>query len=476
MNQITKRYFSRRSFLRSTCKAGIISIMAGLIPEVLQGMTAKGKRNKINKRCPVCRVKKELYVPSPEPGVAVSLSMYYVGNGCRREEIRGLISTSDLSDNLKRRTSDDNGHTWSDWKLIAKNYPTQGEYVLIDGPNQYGTGPYDPASGRIIKPVFQRIVKGDPKVAYAEIWKGNRLFWDHGFYQLSSDNGHTWGEARQLKYEEGPDYDPRNWGNLVFLHTNEMYIGRATILKNGTVVITASVPVPFMDEEDKNAPSIFPNNYREGCVTGAMCFIGQWDPEKKDYQWKISKPVFLPRRVSTRGLDELDIAELYNGNLLMVIRGSNSGMDPLKCPGRRWYSVSHDGGHTWSEVKDMKYDTGGSFYSPASISSTIRSTVTGKLYWIGNICDVPPEGNSPRYPLWIVEMEENIPAFKKDTLTVIDDRDPAKDAATLQLSNFSVLEDCESHKVEIYLTRFGEHGGGTDTWTADACKYILDFE
>jgi hypothetical protein len=31
----------------------------------------------------------------------------------------------------------------------------------------------------------------------------------------------------------------------------------------------------------------------------------------------------------------------------------------------------------------------------------IRDSVTGKLYWIGNICAAPPSGNSPRYPLVI---------------------------------------------------------------------------
>ena len=40
------------------------------------------------------------------------------------------------------------------------------------GENQDGTGPYDPVSKRLIKPVFQRIIKGKPEVAMSEIWKG----------------------------------------------------------------------------------------------------------------------------------------------------------------------------------------------------------------------------------------------------------------------------------------------------------------
>lgn len=206
-----------------------------------------------------------------------------------------------------------------------------------------------------------------------------------------------------------------------------------------------------------------------------MCFVGRWNSVRRDYDWKTSKPVFLPRGKSTRGLVELDLSELTDGRLLLIMRGSNTKLDPLKCPGRKWFSVSEDGGLTWSAVEDMRYDTGEQQHTPASISRTIRSSVTGRLYWMGNIPDVPPDGNSPRYPLQIVEIDEEGPSFKKDTLTMIDDRDPEKDSEHLQLSNFSLLEDRETHEMEVYLTRLGENGGGADIWTANAYKYTLVF-
>jgi len=59
-----------------------------------------------------------------------------------------------------------------------------------------------------------------------------------------------------------------DWGNQEWLKSNEMFIGNSIVLKNGTVVISATVPVPYRDEEDEKYPSIFPNNYREGCVAG----------------------------------------------------------------------------------------------------------------------------------------------------------------------------------------------------------------
>ena len=415
----------------------------------------------------ICEVEKALYVPSPQPRVATGVGMSYIGEGLRREEVRSLVRSSDWSDTVRRRTSEDNGRTWSDWELVYKQAPIQGDFTQSGGPSQRGTGPYDPISGRLIKPVFQRIVKGDPQVAMREIWSGNRLFCDHVFYQLSGDDGRTWSGAWQLKYEDGPDFDPENWGDPEYFRTNEMYIGSAAVLSNGSVVISATVPVPYRDEKDEKIPSVFPNNYREGCVAGATCFVGRWDEGRQDYNWKTSNAVFLPRRMSTRGLVELDISELINGHLLLVMRGSNTGLDPQECPGRKWFSVSEDGGLTWSPVADIRYDTGEQLYSPASISRTIRSSKTGKLYWAGNIPDVPPDGNSPRYPLQIVEIDEEEPSFRKSTVTVIDDRDPERDSEHVQLSNFSLLENRETQEMELYLTRLGERSGGADVWTAD---------
>ncbi len=467
---------SRKLFIKKSSILGATSMIgAWTIPKYLYGMTPGYHIGENGAKAPICQIKKEVYVPSPEPRVGTSVSMHYIGRNLRREETRSTIRSSDWSDTVRRRTSEDNGKNWSDWELVYKQAPTQGEFTKSGGESQRGTGPYDPVSGRLIKPVFQRIITGKPEVAMEVLWEGNRLFCDHGFYQLSDDDGRTWGKARQLKYEDGPDFDPNNWGNPAYNRTNEMYIGQAIALSNGTVVISSVVPVPYHDEEDEKYPSIFPNNYREGCVGGAICFVGKWNKEIQDYDWVKSGSIFLPRRKSTRGLDELSLTELTNGNLLMIMRGSNAELDPVKHPGRRWYSISRDGGLSWSEIKDMRYDTGEQLYSPGSIARTIRSSKTGKLYWVGNIPDVPPKGNSPRYPLQIVEIDENGPSFKKDTLTVIDDRDPKKDSEHLQLSNFSLFENRETQDIEIYLIRLGERGGGPDIWTADAYKYTLVF-
>lgn len=417
----------------------------------------------------LCKIQKEIYVAYTEPRKAPITNMSYMGLGLNREETRSYMQSSDWNEGIMKRISKDNGQTWSEWTLTPKQKQIFGDYTES---LNYGSVFFDSNSKKLIRTVFQRILKGTPQSALSATWKGKKLFWDHGFYQLSDDNGITWSQKHQLKYENGADFNVDNWGEKDFLYNNEMYIGNLIILKNGTLVISATVPVPYHDDEDEKYPSIFPNNYREGSVAGAMCFIGKWNKLERKYEWIKSNAVFLPRKISSRGLVELDISELKNGNLLLIMRGSNAGLNIIESPGRKWYSISTDGGLTWSPIKDLRYDTGEQFYSSATYHKTIRSSKTGKLYWIGNINNTPADGNYPRYPLQIVEINEDEPSLKKSTVTIIDDRS-VSEPELVQLSNFSILEDRVTKNIEIYLTRLGENGGGADIWTANSYKYTL---
>jgi hypothetical protein len=423
----------------------------------------------------ICTVEKHLLLPTPTPNTATTSTIQYIGEGLKRRERRANISSSDWTDTHRKRYSDDNGQTWSPWQIIYDKAPEQNGFVQSGGPTQDGSGPFDPISGMLVKPVFQRVIRGDPREAMSAVWSGDRRFSDHGFYQLSSDNGETWDQGHLLKYESGPDFDPEDWGNPDFFRSNEMYIGDICVHSNGTVIIAATVPVPYRDEEDEKAPIIFPNTYREGCVAGAMSFVGKWDPVLQDYNWHTSNSIFLPRKVSTRGLVELELSELKDGRLLLIMRGSNAGMDPMECPGRKWISVSKNGGLTWSKITDLRYDTGEQFYSPATFARTIRSKATGKLYCFLNINRYSPLGNGPRYPLQVAEIDEENVSLKKETVTIIDDCIPELDSANLQLSNFGLLEDRENHQVELTLTRIGERGGRKKVWDADTYRYILRF-
>ena len=60
-------------------------------------------------------------------------------------------------------------------------------------------------------------------------------------------------------------------------------------------------------------------------------------------------------------------------------------------------------------------------------------------------------------------------------MTVIDARDPEKDSEHLQLTNFGLLEDRETGKIELYMTHLGAKGPEPDTWEADTYRYMIDF-
>lgn len=112
---------TRRSFIKKSSSIGTVSILGtGLLPGFLYCKSPAAT--------PICRVKREIYVPSPKPRVGTSVSMTYIGRKLRREEVRSLMRSSDWSDTVRRRTSDDNGRTWSDWELVYKEAPTQGAF------------------------------------------------------------------------------------------------------------------------------------------------------------------------------------------------------------------------------------------------------------------------------------------------------------------------------------------------------------
>ena len=90
---------------------------------------------------PISEVKKEVYIRSPENRVTPTASISYIGEGLRREEVRTLVRSSDWSDTVRRRRSEDNGRTWSEWEAVYDKAPTQGEYTQSGGPSQGGSGP-----------------------------------------------------------------------------------------------------------------------------------------------------------------------------------------------------------------------------------------------------------------------------------------------------------------------------------------------
>lgn len=405
---------------------------------------------------PIVIVKKEIYRANEAPGRAPMASVRYIGPGLERYEVQGTEVRDDVPEQRKYRRSKDNGRTWSEFKPLP-DIPKicAGHEVLM----HRFDGAYDPASGVLIGGMLHQIQTPG--------------LWNNFTYaDISRDGGETWTQSQQLVYEPGESFDPENPLKPAYLLHNHGYPGNNVLFhSNGTVLYflcCANTP-----DDPQNATRMWKN--------GAICMIGRWDPKaangKGDYRWQPGGRMSISPELSSRGLLEPEAIELHDGSVAVVFRGSNESWDgspPIKEPGRKWYFTSKDAGRSFSELKRWCYDDGTPFYSSSSFHRTLRHSVTGKLYWLGNISATPPEGNHPRYPLIFAEIDDRTGLLKKKTLTAIDDRRPDQ-GPEIQFSNFSFFEDRESHHIEIYLTCYGEVLGG-DWRTANCYKYTLNLK
>ena len=192
--------------------------------------------------------------------------------------------------------------------------------------------------------------------------------------------------------------------------------------------------------------------------------------------WRRTGPVPCDFESTSRGLYEAALAELPGGGLVMVIRGSNAHW--LDKPGYKWLTCSNDGGETWSSVVPLPCSDGSLIESSATGSALFRSIKNSKLYWIGNLCldGRHPNGNMPRSPLYIAEMQEDLVAIKRKTITVIDQAQPSEHPDT-QHSNFKFYQDRETGDIVLYLTRYGARGYENNSWMlADLYQYRIALE
>lgn len=398
---------------------------------------------------PIVGVTKTIRKRYVRPRSAAVVGSVYVGPGLERMEIQAVESKVDIHAEMQRRFSDDNGRTWTPLEPMAPFVATYAGHEVVECG---GARFYDPVAGVLIE-AWLRQIGGDLRPDARQILDYpagimtrqesiKRQYHDFTYVRLSTDHGRTWSAPTQLCYEEGEAFDPRDPLKPGFLQRNQAYFGNNFIRhSNGTLVFAVCAA---------NSPSD-PDNERRYARLGALCFVGRWDAAARDYRWTAGRRLEVRPELSFEGLQEPGIAELRGGRVLVIWRAASTP----QTLGRKWFSVSTDGGLTLDGPAELRYDDGAHFYSPATIHQLIRHSRTGKLYWIGNISRVPPRGNWPRYPLVIAEVDEDRPAIRKSTVTVIDDRAPDQ-SEYVEFSNFWLLENRETHDFELTLTAYGE--------------------
>jgi len=194
--------------------------------------------------------------------------------------------------------------------------------------------------------------------------------------------------------------------------------------------------------------------------TRAVILIGKWNKDGT-ILWITSGSIEMDDpMLSTRGVIEPTLAEMPDGRILCIMRGSNGGgLDPdNKIPSYRWFSVSTDGGRTWTKPAPWKYRNGETFFSPSSMSVLIPRP-DGRVFWAGNITPVNPRGNLPRNPLCLGEVDSRTLQLKKETLLIVDDCRPEEQEVFL--SHFWGYTDRIGQDIIITLPRYGSgYSGG----------------
>ena len=399
-------------------------------------------------------IRRELFLPAP-PNVSVEAASYYTQrSGTHLLSIHQYLSRSDTIDVAYFRYSADNGRTWTNQNEMrtletrpgGKRRRTPRGCVL------------DPVTGRFLYFWLEATLPTDDPLEGMWQWSV--------FYSISEDGGYNWYLSEEA-IQDGGEFSAMHPFPGIFIGHNMIMIGDAAcnpiVLRDGTFLLPVITSLIGPDGKYFNPGGGY-------TYTRAGALRGRWAPDGRHLQWELSAPVETDPAVSTRGTDEPTLAELPDGHILMVIRGSNQGKPQL--PGRRWVAYSSDQGRSWTRPKPWTYADGGDFHSPASSSQLITHS-TGRIFWLGNICPGNPQGNNPRYPMIIGEVDRETGLLGRDSVRVVDDRGP-HESPLLALASPCAREDRETGEIVVNMTRWAELS--TDTvynWTANAYLYRI---
>ena len=411
---------------------------------------------------------------------AVTISRSYLNHdGLKCKQSRSVSMESDYPGNSTYRLSEDNGKTYGEWKIREKS-SYQWEYGN-DEMIGYSCGKvWNPVHKHYVSTWFSRYFIDGHHEAYRALWGGTeKKCFDHQGIMIWRDGEEEAFANDLIKYEDGKDFDPENPRDPEFLWKNNGFANSPIVLKNGDIAVPVGVPVyKGCAMAGLDVEKVFPS-----CPTLHRCVVvarGKFNTETERYDLTFSNPVILSDLRSSRGIDEPILTELESGRILLVMRGSNVSRPQWKTriepgtPSFKWYAYSDDGGATFTTAEPWHFDDCEVIYSGATISSFRRSTKNGKLYWFGNIAPHTANGNWPRYPLHMAEVDEKYGVLKKETLTVIDTRREGE-SEQLQLSNFGIIEDRETLNFELTLCKLGQYDP-KKPYFCEGWKYEIDVD
>lgn len=376
---------------------------------------------------------REVFLPSPGKGVGILASTFESSRDGGLVSLHSTISRSDTLNVAYRRHSTDNGRTWSE--PVA--WPTKFKAPGGTGRRDTFGGYFDPHTGRYLIIWNEGVLPTDNPLEGMRHWTLR--------HAVSDDGGRTLGREEAI-LEDAPGFDEAHPLPGVTVGKNCVMMGdiscRPISLADGTILLPVQITPTGPDGNYHNPGKGY-------TYTDVAVLRGRWKPDGR-ISWHVSERVQGDPTRTTRGLIEPTLGVLADGRVLMVMRGSNDGRYAL--PGYRWFALSGDGGQTWSEAQPWTYEDGTPFFSPGACSQLLHHS-SGRLLWLGNISPANPKGNSPRYPFVLGEVDPCTGLLRRDTVSVIDDRQPGE-AAALTLSNFSAREDRATGEVLLHMSRF----------------------
>ncbi len=330
--------------------------------------------------------------------------------------------------------SPDNGRTW---ERFAPAPDFDG-----DLPHGYRRETFplfvDHSNGRIVRVVPSMDTPGlDPKIVEPPI----ALETYYLRYRVSLDGGRTYLFDEQI-IQKG--HTRENPFEGVYYGKNGIFMGdvgsQLLRIRSGAIIIPAQACKLGADGKLASPGGGF-------TYTDAMMVIGRWT-EGNRLEWEIGEPIAGNPASSTRGMIEPTLAELPDGRILCVMRGSNGGSKDPQCkiPSYRWLSVSRDRGYHWSDPQPWTYEDGTPFHSPSSMSQLLTHS-SGRVFWLGNIHTSNCRGNHPRYPLVIGEVNRETLCLVQGTILTIDTKRPEED--DINLSHWWALEDRETGDIVV---------------------------
>ena len=394
--------------------------------------------------------------------LSIKTQRTYTGLELSMSETRIVQAESDFNAVTEKRISKDNGITWTPYKTDADYFERDGEKEILKVVSAVVS---NKITGQVIRTVMERVFSYDHKKVYEHYWTTGNLDWkDHTYIEFSDDNGITFLERYLLAYEDniGPKY------NLGYHGTN-IEVG-----VDGSVYTCISAPL----ERICRAYNLNAVDYAMSPMVTKGIIVFSIKYSTGAYTAGKSQPIIIDDSRSSRGLMEPNIVSLKSGELMLECRGSNVMSDGWKtrmkpgAPSHRWVSFSNDGVE-FTDIKPLTFENNELFYSPSSISRWVRHSISKKLYWAGNITPENPSGNRPRYPLVIVQFNEEQKCFIKDSIMVLDDRLPGE-GELIQHSNFTFYEDRQTHAMHIEYSRLGQNPDYR--WQGDAVRITLEEE